>query len=69
MSVAERIYEEVQGLSEAAQQSVLDFVEFLAHKEREGLLQQESSPLPVALCAMEAEVWGEYTPRPFDEDA
>lgn len=67
MTIAERIYERVQGLSEVTQHSVLDFVEFLAHKEQVESSEWSTLSLLLALRDMEDEEWPEYTPQPFDE--
>ncbi len=61
MTLAEKIYKEVQGLTESAQVEILDFVHFI-HSKKSDLSDSEWNRLSLssALSDMENETFPEY---------
>lgn len=67
MVIAEQISQTVQALPPASQQSVLDFVEFLAQRERAEDEAWSRFSLDMALRGMEDDKGPEYTDADLKE--
>ena len=67
MSTAERIFQQVQGLPESAQEAVLQIVERLAEKSSAEDEEWSQFSLSTAAKGMEDEPWPDYTAAPHFE--